>query len=418
VIDEITNRPLDSDLAATLDEPRFLLRLGDDGRVGVLIQPWDRYPLLARPFDAHVRLSASGFLSRQLTFPIVRSLSAAVAAGATVITLDNAIAISNGQRWQIGDPAAVSELVTIATPGPGLNDVTLSAPLANGYAAGLPFAPAALTSIDLGDVALHRRGVVVRGRVMVFDPPTQSWQPPAAATLDITYTWRRQADVTNEFAKEVLHMVSIAPGIYRDRAAATDILQPVDLVNVPGDEKTLAQPVVPGAASARVSNAKGLAAGITLQLDVDHPDVAEVLPLSAFTPTGTPDEPATVDVAMPLAVDHRTGVGVRHVTTASVLAAKAFDADGLAGDPVVSLVDVTFGGTPTAARIGTGPAEEFQRVALFSAATDSNGYFEFPPLSRVAKVRIAATVPPNPPQQIDLQPDYGSIEQWIAVNVV
>jgi hypothetical protein len=57
-------------------------------------------------------------------------------------------------------------------------------------------------------------------------------------------------------------------------------------------------------------------------------------------------------------------------------------------------------------------------VALFSAATDSNGYFEFPPLSRVAKVRIAATVPPNPPQQIDLQPDYGSIEQWIAVNVV
>src|SRR6202008_3382038 len=112
------------------------------------------------------------------------------------------------------DPAATFELVTIATPGPGINDVTLSAPLANGSAAGLPFAPTALTSLDLGDVALHRRGVVVRGRVMVFDPPTQSWQPPAAATLDITYTWRRQADVTNEFAKELMHMVSIAPGLY------------------------------------------------------------------------------------------------------------------------------------------------------------------------------------------------------------
>jgi hypothetical protein len=339
-------------------------------------------------------------------------------AGATVVTLDNALAINGGQAWQIGDPAAASEFVTIATPGPGVNQVTLSAPLANGYSAALPFAPASLTSIDLGDVALHRRPVLIRGRVMVFDPPTQTWQPPASATLDISFTWRLQADVTNESAKEVLHMVSIAPGLYRDRAATTDILQPVDLVNVPGDEKTLAQAIVPGSASARVSNAKGLAPGITLQLDVDHADAAEVLTVSAFTPTGTADEPASVDFTMSLAGDHRGGVGVRHVTTPPVLAAKAFDIDGLAGDPVVSLVDVTFGGTPTAARIGAGPVDEFQRIALFSTVTDSNGYFEFPPLSRVAKVRIAATVPPKPPQQIDLQPDYGSIEQWIAVNVV
>jgi len=418
VIDEITNRPIDSVLAATVDDPRLLLRLGDDGRIGVLIQPWDRYPLLARRFEAHVRLSATGFLPRRLTFPIVRGLGVAVAAGATVITLDNAIAIGTGQQWQIGDPATVSELVAIAAPGPGANQVTLNVPLANGYASGLPFAHAALTSIDLGDVALHRRGVVLRGRVMVFDAPTQSWQPPASATLDITFTWKQQADVTNEFAKEVLHMVSVAPGLYRDRTATTDFLQPVDLVNVPGDEKTVVQPVVPGNTSARVSNAKGLSAGITLQLDVDHPDVAEILPLSAFVPTGTADEPATVDFTMPVATDHRAATGIRHVTTPNVLAAKALDADGLAGDPVVSLVDVTFGGTPTAARIGAGPVDEFQRVALFSTVTDSNGYFEFPPLSRVAKVRIVATVPPKPPQQIDLQPDYGSIEQWIAVNVV
>ena len=418
VIDEITDRPINSVLAAAVDEPPLLVRLGDDGRIGVLVQPWDRYPLPTRPFDAHVRLSAQGFLPRRLTFPIVRGLGTAVAAGATVVTLDNAIAIGAGQLWQIGDPAGIFEIVTIAAPGPGATQVTVSAPLANGYAAGLPFAPTALTSIDLGNVALHRRGVVLRGRVMVFDAPTQSWQPPAAATLDITYTWRRQADVTNDFAKELLHLVSIAPGLYRDRTATTDVLQPVDLVNVPGDEKTLVQPVVPGATSAVVSNAKGLAAGITLDLDVDHPDAAELLPLSAFAPTGTTDEPATVNFTMPVAVDHRAITGIRHMTTPNVLAAKALDADGLAGDPVVSLVDVAFGGTPAAARIGAGPAEEFQRVALFSAATDGDGYFEFPRLSRVAKVRIAATVPPKPPQQIDLQPDYESIEQWIAVNVV
>jgi hypothetical protein len=418
VIDEITNRPIDSALAATVEEPRLLVRLGKDGRVGVLVEPWDRYPLLARPFDAHVRLSATGFLPRRLTFPIVRALGSAVAAGATVITLDNAIAISTGQQWQIGDPAAVSELVTVAAPGPGANQVTLSAPLVNGYAAGLAFAPAALTSIDLGDVALHRRGVVVRGRVMVFDAPTQRWQPPASATLDMTYTWKRQADVTNEFAKEVLHMVSITPGLYQDRTATADVLQPVDVINVPGDEKTLLQPLMPNNSSARVSNAKGLAAGITLQLDVDHPDVTEILPLSAFVPTGTADEPATVDFTMPVAIEHRAASGIRHVTTPTVLAAKALDADGLVGDPVVSLINITFGGTPTTARIGAGPAQEFQRVALFSTTTDSDGYFEFPPLSRVAKVRIAATIPPKPPQQIDLQPDYRSIEQWVAVNVV
>jgi hypothetical protein len=175
---------------------------------------------------------------------------------------------------------------------------------------------------------------------------------------------------------------------------------------------------VPGATSARVSNAKGLVAGITLQIDIEHPDVAEVLPLSAFVPTGTADEPATVDFTMPVALDHRANTGLKHVTTPTVLASKALDLDALAGDPVVSLVDVTFGGTPTAARIGAGPGAEYQRVSLFSTSTDVEGYFAFPPLSRVAKVRIAATVPPKPPQMIDLQPDYSSIDQWITVGVV
>jgi hypothetical protein len=100
-----------------------------------------------------------------------------------------------------------------------------------------------------------------------------------------------------------------------------------------------------------------------------------------------------------------------------VLTAKALDTDGLSGDPVVFVADVAFGGVPSAARVGAGATAEYQAVSLFSATADADGYFEFAPMTRIAKVRIVATVPPHPALRIDLQPDYGIVEQWVAVNV-
>jgi hypothetical protein len=418
IIDEITQRLPDRVLSASVEEPPLTTRLGEDGRVGVLVQPWPQFPLTSSPgFSAHVNLAVAGFLPRRLVLPIVRTLTVPAVAGDTVLNLDTVAGMRPQETWTIGDPAVTSEPIAISALGPGAAQVTLGAPLGSGYGLGLPVAPGPLTILDFGDAELHRRAVLLRGRVMEFVPATQTWQPPAAATLDITHVWRRQADVTNDLAKETLRMVSIAPGLYTDRRALADVLQPIDVNNVAGDEKTVIGSVVPEAHSLRVSNAAGLAAGVTLQVDVDHPDAAEVLAVAGFTPVGVVSEPADVQFVFGFALDHRDGVAVHHVTTPIVLTAKALDTDGLSGDPVVFVADVAFGGVPSAARVGAGATAEYQAVSLFKATADADGYFEFPPITRIAKVRIAATVPPHPPLQIDLQLDYGTVEQWVAVNV-
>lgn len=418
VVDELTQRIPDRVLSASVEEPPLTTRLGEDGRIGVLVQPWAQFPLTAAPgFSAHVNLAAAGFLPRRLALPIVRTLTVPVVVGDTVLSLDMVAGMSPQQTWIIGDPAVTSEPITIAALGPGPAQVTLGAPLGSGHGLGQPVAPGRLTVLDFGDAELHRRAALLRGRVMEFVPATQTWQPPAAATLHITHVWRRQADVTNELAKEALRMVSIAPGLYADRRAPTDVFQPVNVGNVAGDEKTVIGSVIPAAQRLRVSNATGLIAGSTLQVDVDHLDAAEVLQVASFAPVGAASEPADVQFVFGFALDHRDGVAVRHVTTPNVLAAKAFDTDGLSGDPVVFLADLAFGGVPAAARVGAGATAEYQAVSLFSVAADPDGYFAFPPISRVAKVRIVAVVPPHPSMQIDLQPDYGTVEQWVAVNV-
>jgi hypothetical protein len=418
VVDEITGLPPDSVLAARVEEPRLTTRLGEDGRVGVLVQPWALFPLTAGPgFTAHVDLAAPGFLPRRVSLPIVRTLAVAALPGATVLTLDTTAGISATETWTIGDPALASETATIAALGPGPSQVTLTSPLAGGYGLGQPVSPGPLTTLDFGATELHRRGARLHGRVMVFVPATQSWQPPAAATLDVSHVWRRQADVTNELAKEALRMVSIEPGLYLDRRATSDVFQPVAVANVPGDEKTTVGALVPDARKARLSNAKGLAVGTTLQLDVDQPEQSELLSVTSVAPLGTPAEPADVALAFGPALDHRDGVSVHHVGTPNVLVAKALDTDGLSGDPVVFLADLAFGGTPAVARIGAGASAEYQAVSTFRAAADADGYFAFPPIARVAKVRIVATVPPHPPLTIDLEPDLRTVDQWVAVNV-
>ena len=417
IVDEITGGIPDSIVSASVEEASLTTVLGDDGRIGLVVQPWDRFPLVTARFAAHVTIRANRFLPRRLEIPIVRELAAAVLAGSVTVPLDTAFGIRPGQRWIIGAGVS-SEPVVILAPGPGPTSVTLAAPLLSGHGLADPFAPDVLTVIDLGDVPLHRAGVVLKGRIMEFVTATQTFRPVTPpASLAVTFMWRRQADVTNDLVKEALRLVSIAPGLYADRTTPADTLQPVAQTAVPGDDKTLLAPVMPGVERCRVSNAVGVGIGALLRVDVDHPDVAETVTITSVTPDGTPIEPAAVRVSPGLARDHRRDVTIEHVTAANVLVPKAVQTDGLAGDPVLFLADLAWAATPVTARIGGGAPAEFQAVSLFRTTTGADGYFALPPLSRVAKVRIVVTAPPHPPKEIDVQPDYRSAEQWVGVSL-
>jgi hypothetical protein len=413
-VDEMTGGPPATPVRVAVEEAGVTARLGEDGRVGLVVQPSTRFPHRPMPLALHVWIRAERFLPRRVAVPIVRVLAAPANLGDTVLTLDDARGVAAGQGWWLGTGSA-AELVRVTAPGPGPTHVTV-APITGTFVVTDPFAPDDITMVDLGDLPLHREPVTLAGRVLVFVPATQTWQPPTSGTLDITFIWRLVADSPTDSKKEALQLVAIAPGLYDDRRATADTLQPVTLTPVAADVKTLLVPVVPGTARIRVSNALGAAPGGLLRLDMDHPDVAETSLISAVTPDGVPAEPARIDVSPALTLDHRSGVTVQHVTAANTLTAKALAWDGLRGDPVIGLSDLAFGGTPSIARLAGSAPDEYQRVALFHATTDADGYFSFPPLTRVAKARVKVTVPAHPPQDVDVLPDYAYAQHRIDVR--
>jgi hypothetical protein len=239
-VDEITGQPPMAAARISTPEPDLVPRSGSDGIVGLITYPTDRYPLAySTAFAVHASIAAERYLSRDVAIPLVRELTGAVNAGDMVLTIDTVAAVRGGQRWTVGQPGGVHEDVHVSAIGPGPGQMTLTAPLAQGFPTGTPVAPAPLTPLDAGDVLLHRAATAVRGRVLEFDPSLNVWQPLAGATIEITDTWRRLADVTNELAKEPTRAVALSPGLYRERQAGVDILLPVTIASVAGDDKVL-----------------------------------------------------------------------------------------------------------------------------------------------------------------------------------
>jgi hypothetical protein len=416
-IDEITGAPPDAAVSVRVAEPVLVPQAGPDGLIGVLVSPFARYPVAFAPgFSINLTLEAARYLPRTFTVPIARSLVAPALAGDAVIALDARVGMLPGQRWTLGDPTTLQETVTIAALGPGPDQLTLAAPLGVGFAASTPLLPDRLTPVVLGNVELHRAPVSVRGRVMVWDPVAVAFQPSAGASVEVPWTWRKQSEVTQETSKQATRLVSLAPGLYRDRLAATATLQPIATATMPGDDKRLLAATLPGDVELDLSNATALATNPLLSVDRESPDVAESVRVASFVLSGVVEERARAALEHPLRLGHRRGVTVEHLGTTDVLTPKAFDADGAIGDPVAFLTDVAFGGVPEVVRISGGDPAEYQRVRLFSTTTDADGYFALPPISRVAKLRITVTPAATPPQEVDLQPDYRSHEQWLDVR--
>lgn len=417
VVDEITSAEPESKVWAKVSEPGLLVQLGAGGQVGLVARPAPGFPRAFAPgFSVSVTVGAERFLSRTLTLPIARALTAGVASGATTVAVDDRTAMAAGQTWRLGDPAVFEELVTVTSLGPGPSELTLSAPLSAVHPAGATLRPGPLTELGFGDLLLHRMPVTIRGRVKRWVPAINAFEPAAAATIEVAFTWRQRVQVTSEAAKQATRMVSISPGLYDERRASIDLLQPVTQSIVVGDDKALADDAFAGDRAISLSNGAGIGAGALLRVDREDSDVRETISVASVSSLGGTDAPTLATMVHPLVLPHRRGVTVDHVSTSDVLTAKALSDDALPGDPVLFLSDLGFGGTVDGARIGGGALPEHQSVRSFATATDAEGYFALPPIARVAKARLVITPIATPAQNVDIEPDYRSSEQWLDVS--
>jgi len=254
---------------------------------------------------------------------------------------------------------------------------------------------------DLGDVPLHSQPILITGRVVQLDDSGKP-QPVAGAEISVTGIWRTVPPANLETPPEPPSLVSLQPPLYTNYAAGQSRLQTNRLPDIAehlgiplqkgrlqnnrlppddSDAKILLDDVSVGTQVIRLSNQHNLAVGALLSIDSDSPDNSEYLAITALEESSNPASPTQVTLAYPLGLAHRKGAIVREV--------KQFTSDALPGDHCVFLDDVT-GLTDQVCISGEVNPPTYHRIALFSAISDSAGYYRLPPLSRVAQLELRA----------------------------
>ncbi len=158
-----------------------------------------------------------------------------------------------------------------------------------------------------------------------------------------------------------------------------------------GNDKELMDDVGAPANLIRLSNWVGLAAGNILLIDAGQPDLAEFIAINSLPTTAPADQPTAVILDHPLIFSHRRGAVVRQVNPQAPGASRNITVDAQSGDSCLFLSDLT--GLSGAAEVeitGAPGPDEYHKLMQFTVISDADGYYRFPPLSRVAQLEIHA----------------------------
>ena len=338
--DELTGRGLTGALTLRGEPAGFTARAAGDGLAGLVGVPRRRLPdLSAAAVQVALRVQAEGYLPRQVR-------------------------------------ASLGPFTTVL-----------------GFPADWPdyFEPA-----DVGDVAMHRAALTLAGRVVRADVIPS--QPAAGATVSIGAIWRR-FPAMHEVAGDLVEpgeVLSLRPGLYRERSAAGATLTALPLAAAGGEAKRLTAGVRAGDDRVPLSDRinLNLAGGDLLGIEPAHPDLAEVIPiLGVVASASSPDQPSVVRLAHPLALDHVAGApAVRQIVQPGVPSANALRHDAIPGDCLVfldGLVDVGLA-PDTVAIDGGGAGLEVQTASRLRTLTDAGGWYRLPALARIAQLSIQA----------------------------
>jgi hypothetical protein len=278
-----------------------------------------------------------------------------------------------------------------------------------GPVAGFPqsFAP-----VDLGVVPLHRAGLVLRGRAVRRTGLVPTPLAGVDVSLDGVWSAFPPHDVDPVTVMEPPDLVSLFPGLYADRTAGVDGLERRDMVLAAGQEKRLLAPAAIGARAIRASDRDGLNVGDVVAIDPGVPGRTEYVAVTLIQGATTPDQPATVTLAHPLAVGHADrAVCVRAVPQAPPPGGPVLlTRDGAPGDPVAFVAALAPLAGATVVEVAGGAASEFQTMSLYRTTSDPAGYYRLPILSRVAMVMLHAELLPLATQTPIVSPDYRLVE--------
>jgi hypothetical protein len=277
--------------------------------------------------------------------------------------------------------------------------------------------PAAFSPVDLGDRILHRRPVVLRGRVMRRLPDGRL--EPTTATVQITRIERRPpTPPAAPPAPLPPRLAALRPPLQRERPALIGEVRTVTMQPAAADRRLTAD--IPVAADRLVlSDLTGLPGPgpQVLLVDAADPDRREHIAVAGLTGPGPAGQPARVVLAHPTVFAHRAGAAVR------VLAPQPAPGGpwplreaALPGDTTVLLTAVqALSAGLVRVTGGPGVPDEYRELERYrqTVTAAADGYFRLPPLSRVAAVRLRASRTQAAFTDLDLAPDYAAGEHRV-----
>lgn len=271
----------------------------------------------------------------------------------------------------------------------------------------VPAFPAAFAPTDMGTILLHRLPTTISGRVALNTGI--ELQGIAGATVTMTGLWRTPPPANLAVPPDAPDIVSLAPGLYSDRPIAGTQVQGLNFLGGPGSDKRLLQDGVSGQPILQLSDRVLIGAGDILAIDAGDPALTEYISIQSLTGASTPDQPATITLDLPLRMVHRKGAIVHRVRFLNAGVATTLTADAITGDVCLLVNGVNnLASAPLLAIQTGGIPDEYHAASYFSTASDANGFFRLPALSRVAQCALRAHDGAHPDLDITYSPDYSS----------
>jgi len=403
VIDGTTGRRPLAPISAAIIEPATGCRLHgpDNGLVGITGRPAKVFATaFPNPARIAVRIAAPGFVTRIVTVDFAvqaRTLTAAPAG--TVLTLSSAAGLGAGSRLLVAMPdSAIMEIGTVATPGPGIGQVTLLQPLSASYPAGAPVQPLPHDQrIELTPMAVMLAGRVTR---LVAGAPV----PIVGGAVTLAKLWRQAPPAGVSVPPEPpvpgvpppptfpAPILAIHPPLYADVPAGALMEiedRPLDGAFV---AKRLHTDTAADSERLAMSDWQTIAVGDVLAIDDDDDDRRELFEVTSLPPPGSSTaSPGLIGLDRPTAMAHRAGCPVRRLGAPSGAASVALNYPGAAGDTTLLLDTTGLAGGHQIRIVDPGPpAHSYHRMALYDAVTDADGYFRLPPLTRTGRIELHA----------------------------
>jgi len=425
VIDELTLAPPIAPLSLTSTLPGAWPRVATDGICGLVGRPRDAAARLVEPNGFTARLSAPGYLDRDLTPAIEqarRTMPLPVGAGATML---NVVPTDPGRTQFIPGRGVLVErtgaspiefftnvraVSTVLAPG----DVPLAQGLdamrpPNRQVAGVPMV--------LPDQPLHRAdSLPMRGRAQVRTSPT-TMTPAVGALVGMVGVWWDYPSSVN------------APPLPPDFCAVAPSLRLAHPVGAPVDACALAPAGAPRSLQLYgdvesmaivVGPNSGLnpLGGDILRVGDPVTGDDEFVVTAGFDPIADPLAPVTIRLLTPTASLHRSGEPVQAMQITSFTPTSFVARESLPGDTVLFAAGLS--ALPTTSVIvveALTPRAVFYRATQMPTTPDGitfnhnvlpdvAGRFDWPAVARITQMRVVASLPPFG-AFIDVALDYG-----------